>query len=74
MKIRIRFFILLVLMLCEFTQITFGDVIIPKDAIGPVGVGMLAVGGLLLIAAAIAIIWVVSLVVIKSVRNKNVNK
>lgn len=74
MKIKIRVFMMMLLMLFAGTQIAFGDIVVQKDAIGPAAYGVLAFGTLLLIAAAVAIVWVISIMVIKAVRNKNVGK
>lgn len=69
MKMKVKVFTLLVLMQCAFTQIAFGDIVVEKDIVEPS-----AAGALLFIAGGIAIIWVISMAVIRAVRNKNVGK
>jgi hypothetical protein len=74
MKSKSKVVVLLLLILCTLTQGVFGDVIIQKDAISPGGLGLITIGGLLLIAAVIVIIWIVCVNIIKALRNKNVGK
>ncbi|HYE09575.1 MAG TPA: hypothetical protein VEF53_05300 [Patescibacteria group bacterium] len=64
--------VLLLLMLCVFTQGVFGDIVVEKDAIGPLGTN--TNGKLLIIAPIILIIWVFCANIIKAIRHKNVDK
>lgn len=74
MKIKIRLLMMLLLTMFACTQTAFGDIVVQKDAIGPAAYGVLAFNTLLLIAAAVAAVWVISIMVIKAVRNKNAGK
>lgn len=64
----------MLLILFSLMSVASADVIVQKDAIGPVGVGVIAIIGLLSIGAAIVVIWVICFNIIKAIRNKNVSK
>lgn len=75
MKAKLRAIAVFMLMLCLSVQVAFADVVVEKskDVIVSLESGQSMLRGSLLIGAAILAIWAISLVVIRRVRNKNVN-